>query len=244
MTSLCASIDTLAMTYLDDELADEELRDFEMHMIDCAGCRARVDAERDALADLRSRLAPPATPDVVRARLRATLDAEDDRASRDERKSRVAGWLLPGAASVAAVAALVLFAFSRIPEPAPESVASDVVRTQMKSPEIVIPTSVGEAMPIDAPVFGVAEWRGQTTQRREVVNRLYRVRLAPGVERALQRSDFDARGLALEPGVYSVDGQIVVAYRTSNGRAYLFSSPDLAVQDMVSVIERFDLVPE
>ena len=40
--SLCESIDTLAMAYLDDELASEERRELETHLHDCNACRAEV----------------------------------------------------------------------------------------------------------------------------------------------------------------------------------------------------------
>lgn len=241
MTSLCASIDTLAMTYLDDELADEELRDFEMHLIDCAACRARVDAEREALADLRGKLAPPATPDVVRARLFDRLDAEDARAAREERKSRVAGWALPGAASFAAVAALALFAWSRMPEKAPDSVAADVVRTQMRTPQTVVPVQVDGAVEVE--LFESTSWSGRIDDGRLVANQSYRVRVGPGDERTLYRSIFEARQGEFEPGIVEVDGQIVIAHRTAEGEAYLFSSPDMHWRDVVWVVERFGLAP-
>ena len=56
MTKLCDSIDTLAMAYLDDELADAELRDLELHLLDCGACRALVDTERQVMDGLRRQL--------------------------------------------------------------------------------------------------------------------------------------------------------------------------------------------
>jgi anti-sigma-K factor RskA len=253
MTSLCASIDTLAMTYLDDELAEEELRDFEMHMIDCAGCRARVDAEREALADLRSKLAPPATPDVVRARLFATLDGEDERTSREERKSRVAGWLLPGAASFAAVAALALFAWSRLPADAPDSVASDVARTQMQSPRVALPVIAGEAPEMDR-VDVVAIW-GAQFRDREVIHQLYWVRERTG-DHTIQASVFDARGLEMDLGERIIAGGRamwvvevpdlgwIVMHRTAEGIGMGFSSPDLAPEQLVNEIVQYGLLEQ
>ena len=44
--SLCASIDTLSMAYLDDELAAEERRELELHLVDCASCKQHLDGER------------------------------------------------------------------------------------------------------------------------------------------------------------------------------------------------------
>lgn len=251
MTSICSSIDTLAMTYLDDELADEELRDFEMHMIDCAACRTRVDAERDALADLRRKLAPPPTPDLMRARLVATLDGEDARTSHEGRRSRVSGWLLPGAASFAAIAALALFAWSRVPEKVPESVASDVARTQLQSPRIALPVIAGEG-PVQDRIDLVATSRSQLRDR-DVFQQLYWVRERAG-DHTIQASVFDARGLEFEGGervnanglvlwVHEVlDGKWVVLHRTRDGVGIGFSSPDLPPEQLVNEIVGYGLV--
>ena len=254
MTSLCASIDTLAMTYLDDELADEELRDFEMHMIDCAACRQRVDTEREALADLRSKLAPPATPDVVRARLIDSLDAEDGRAAREDRRGRIAGWFLPGAATFAAVAALALFAWSRVPEKVPDSVASDVARTQMQSPRVALPVVAGEAPVIDR-VDMVATSRARFRDR-DVIHQLYWVR-ERGSDHTIQASVFDARGLDIQLGE-RVDAagldmwvvhvrernQWLILHRTHDGVGIGFSSPDLAPEQLINEIVQYGLVEQ
>ncbi len=61
--SLCTSIDTLAMAYLDDELAGEERRELELHLHDCATCRKHVDSESEELGVLRGKLAAPPAPD-------------------------------------------------------------------------------------------------------------------------------------------------------------------------------------
>ena len=44
--SLCESIDTLAMAYLDDELASEERRELDTHLTECVSCRAEIDGAR------------------------------------------------------------------------------------------------------------------------------------------------------------------------------------------------------
>jgi len=252
MNSLCSSIDTLAMAYLDDELADEELRDFEMHLIDCAACRGRVDGERDALADLRRRLAPPPTPDVVRARLAATLDDEDARTARESRR----GWILPGAATFAAIAALALFAWSRLPTDPPDSVAADVVRTQMQSPRVALPVMAG-----DGPVMDRVDMVATSHARfrnRDVVHQLYWLRGLRG-EHTIQASVFDARGLDVEMGErVTVDGlelwvapvevrdrvQWLVLHRTDDGVGIGFSSPDLPPEKLVDEIARYGLVTQ
>jgi anti-sigma factor (TIGR02949 family) len=107
MAFACADIDTLVHTYLDGELAAHDLEDLELHIAGCAACKARVDDELQFRAELRQKLAPPRAPDLLRARVSALLDAEDRAASTAQRKRNIA-WVLPGAASVAAAAALVL----------------------------------------------------------------------------------------------------------------------------------------
>ena len=252
MTSLCNSIDTLSMAYLDDELADEELRDFELHLIDCAACRGRLETERDALAELRRQLAPPPTPDVVRARLVASLDAEDARTTREDRRQRTAGWFLPGAATFAAVAALALFAWSRVPSPPPDSVASDVVRTQMQSPRVALPVMAGDG-PVQDRIDMVATSRARFRDR-DVIHQLYWVRELAG-EHTIQASVFDARGLRVELGqrvvenglvlwVVEVRGQWLVLHRTHDGAGIGFSSADLPPERLVNEIVRYGLVEQ
>src|SRR6185436_19937339 len=94
--SLCNSIDTLAMAFLDDELAAEERRELELHLLDCASCRQHVDGERADISLVR------------KARIARALDGEDAEAARRERR-RWSQWLLPGTAIAAAAAAILLF---------------------------------------------------------------------------------------------------------------------------------------
>ncbi len=135
--SLCQSIDTLAMAFLDDELVPEERRELELHLLDCAGCKQHVETERAELQLVRKALAPPPTPDIVKMRLHRALDVEDREAIKVERqrsRSVVARWLLPGAAI--AVGAVAIFAFVLIkPQPAPVTgaVAKEVVRQQART---------------------------------------------------------------------------------------------------------------
>jgi anti-sigma factor RsiW len=103
--SLCETIETLSMAFLDDELAPEERRELELHLIDCTGCRQHVDHERTELSQIRARLVAPPAPDLLKARIAAMLDTED----RTAQRSRLSRWLLPGSAVVAAAAALLVF---------------------------------------------------------------------------------------------------------------------------------------
>ena len=80
--SLCESIDTLAMAYLDDELAGEERHELEAHLTECAACRAHLDGERIDQQLLRRALVAPPAPDLLRAKIGRALDAEDRAALR------------------------------------------------------------------------------------------------------------------------------------------------------------------
>src|SRR4051794_14024113 len=106
--SLCSSIDTLSMAFLDDELAGEERRELELHLLECAACRAHVDAERSDLALVRGALVAPPASDLFKKRIARALDAEDAQTQQAERR-RFSRYLLPGGAMMAAAAALVVF---------------------------------------------------------------------------------------------------------------------------------------
>jgi anti-sigma factor RsiW len=134
---LCQSIDTLAMAFLDDELAPEEKRELELHMGDCAECRLHVEAERAQLSVLRKALAPPPAPDLVKARLAVMLDNADREEHRQERaraRSTIGRWLLPGAAMLAAGAAIFAFVMIRPPAaPQTATVAKEVIRQNSRT---------------------------------------------------------------------------------------------------------------
>ena len=83
--TLCQNIETLSMTFLDDELVAEERRELELHLLDCASCRQRVDTERAEIALIRKALVAPPAPALLKARIVRTLDAEIGRASCRER---------------------------------------------------------------------------------------------------------------------------------------------------------------
>jgi hypothetical protein len=102
--SLCESIDTLAMAYLDDELAAEERHELETHLTECTACRAQLDAERSEHVMLRTALVAPPATDLLRAKIGRALDGEDRAARRQWSQ-----YLLPGSAMLAAAAAIAMF---------------------------------------------------------------------------------------------------------------------------------------
>lgn len=106
--SLCSTIDTLAMAYLDYELAAEERHELEAHLTECATCRGTIERERADRSMIRRALAVPATPDMLRAKLSRALD-EQDRIETKEQRRRWSSYLLPSSAIAAAAAAIALF---------------------------------------------------------------------------------------------------------------------------------------
>jgi anti-sigma factor RsiW len=96
------------MAFLDDELAGEERRELETHILDCASCRQHVESERADLELVRARLVAPPAPDLLRVRIARALDTEDLQRARAARR-RWTSYVLPGSASAVAVAALVAF---------------------------------------------------------------------------------------------------------------------------------------
>ena len=131
--SLCNSIDTLAMAFLDDELAAEERRELELHLLDCASCRQHVDGERADISLVRKALVAPPASALLKARIARALDGEDAEAARRERR-RWSQWLLPGTAMAAAAAAILLFVGVGAPRPGSGSaVIGDAARQQTSS---------------------------------------------------------------------------------------------------------------
>lgn len=106
--SLCESIDTLGMAYLDDELAVEERHELETHLTECASCRSELDGARADQGLIKTSLAAPRATDTMRMRLMGSLDLADRDAARAERK-RLSAWVLPGSAILAAAAAIAMF---------------------------------------------------------------------------------------------------------------------------------------
>ncbi len=127
--SLCNSIDTLSMAFLDDELAGEERRELELHLLECAACRAHLDAERADLDLVRGALVAPPASDMLKQKVGRLLDAEDVEAQRAERR-RFSRYLLPGGAMMAAAAALVVFVAVKPVDTGASTVTHEVVRQQ------------------------------------------------------------------------------------------------------------------
>ncbi|MBX3159860.1 MAG: zf-HC2 domain-containing protein [Deltaproteobacteria bacterium] len=134
--SLCQSIDTLAMAYLDDELVAEEHRELELHLLGCVSCKAHVENERAELSLVRKALVAPPAPDMLKMRIARALDQEDRDSARATRR-RLGSWLLPGSAMIAAAASIAAFvAIKTAPvshKDTGDAVATATIRTHNRS---------------------------------------------------------------------------------------------------------------
>lgn len=128
--SLCKTIDTLSMSYLDDELAAEERHELEAHLTECASCRATLERERADRSMIRRALAAPSAPDLLRAKLSRALD-EVDKSEQKQLRRKWSSYVLPGSAMVAAAAAIAVFVGVQMPTSQPKvaTVAQDAVKS-------------------------------------------------------------------------------------------------------------------
>jgi len=158
MATQCSDIGSLIQMYLDGELTDRDLHDFEHHVATCEPCRGELERETEFHQEMGRQLAPPPAGDLLRRRIQQALDAEDAASSRVSRRARW-NWVLPGAAMVAAAAALIVFATDqltpslRVAEPAPQVAEVQVQQHKFSStrpvPQPVTPTPVLEVPRVD-----------------------------------------------------------------------------------------------
>lgn len=155
MLKLCEDIDTLAMMMLDGELAPQEQRDVELHVLDCASCKAHLEREGAAMETRRRLLAPPPAPMLLRAKVTRALD-EVDRAARP----RARRLLLPVGAMAAAAAALIVFVAG---VRAPDSASTATGGPRRPSPPVVLdPASNG---PLDPTLVPAMEYQRAGLER-------------------------------------------------------------------------------
>jgi anti-sigma factor RsiW len=267
--SLCQSIDTLAMAYLDDELAAEERRELELHLGECGECKQHLETERSELQMLRGALAPPPAPDLVKARIARALDEEDVRVAGTERqraRTRLGKWLLPGSALAAAAAALLVFIGVGFKPAADrqQTVAKEVVRQQTRSlPLEVQGASTGTWLrehfaPVEPPQFtepGIELIGARATAVAGHDAALLRYLVNVGVNRvslttvliADLRDGELSNGSELKIGnlmfhVHDADGQPAVSYVDENHVGYVFTSERMSVKELIEVVVTSDLI--
>ncbi len=267
--SLCQSIETLAMAYLDDELAAEERRELELHLVECSACKVHLDTERAELHVLRTALVPPPAPDLVMARISRALDQEDQRIAGTERqrtRSRIGKWLLPGSALAAAAAALLVFVSVSFKQPQSRqlTVANEVVRQQTRSlPLEVQGASTGTWLkehfaPVEPPQFtepGIELIGARATAVAGHDAALLRYLVNVGVNRVSLttviitelRGDELSNGREVQIGrltlrVHDADGQPAVSYVDDNHVGYVFTSERMSLKELLEVVVTSDLI--
>ena len=89
---------TQLQAYYDGELGEDQRRQFEAHLRDCAPCSAKLEQLR-AMSQMLRAVPLPEVPVAAMARFRATLQPARDR-WQDRSVMRLAGWLTSAAAAV------------------------------------------------------------------------------------------------------------------------------------------------
>jgi anti-sigma factor RsiW len=270
--SLCQSIDTLAMAYLDDELAPEERRELELHLHDCASCKQQVESDRAELDLVRNALVAPPAPDLLKARIARVLDEEDRDLARQTRR-RYGAWLLPGSAMAVAVAALVFVAFAVIQKDSSSPTAASPPVTQ----EAVRQTRSRNSLPLEVQGPNTGAWLQQHFTASQIrppefgdAIQLLGARLSEvaGHEAALvqyvvstdhelitltavlidrvQPEDLSG-GVQVRVGnrimhLHDANGYPAVTYVDEDGLGYAFTSERLSAPELVQLIANSDLV--
>ena len=260
--SLCTSIDTLSMAYLDDELAAEERRELELHLLECTACRQHVDGERTELAGLRKALATPSAPDLMKARIAQALDGEDQLKGQSKRRqwSRL---MLPGSAIAAAAAAMIVFVAVQPGSVPVSTMANEVVRQKTRAlPLEVQGASTGPwlrqhfatvALPQFSRGVDLLGARLTAVNGHDAAQLVYQVDLGNGpfglsavVVRDLRPEELaggqevDAGGVTLH--VIEIDGTPAVTYVDDNRTGYVFMAEQLSARQLVELVVKSDLI--
>jgi anti-sigma factor RsiW len=264
--TLCQSIETLSMAFLDDELVAEERRELELHLLDCAGCRQRVETERAELELIRKALVAPPASALLKARIARALDAEDVAQVRSERR-RWSRWLLPGSA-IAAAAAALLVVVTGVGTPASResSAVATVVKKQQSLPLEVQGASTGPWLrdhfaPVEPPRFtepGIA-LLGARLLPNGIANHdaallQYLVTLGPNQLTLTAVVLKDLRGDELTDGQAYRVGGLVLRVHDANGMpavtyidpddhvGYVFASERMTADELFRLVVSTDLI--
>jgi anti-sigma factor RsiW len=261
MAIQCNDIETLVHTYLDGELAEHDLLDVEDHLTECEACRQQMDEEARFVSRVREDLAPPPPPPMLHAQLLEALDGEDQRGAALARRTRRA-FALPAAASVAAAAALVLFASAQWS--ANETpVTYEAVKQHLRRPPVevqgagVSPWIQQHFLPrvalprFSEPSVNLVGARLSHLRGRDAAQLFYEVMSSRG-HRNFQVHIIDASDLRLggrdrrEVGGRAlwVDDQLgfsTVTFRDQDGIGYLFTS-DMEADELFELVIGSDLL--
>lgn len=261
--SLCDSIDTLAMAYLDDELAPEERRELELHLTECGGCRGHLDAERADHELIQGALVAPRAPELLRARLARSFDAEDRVVATAERR-RWTRWLLPGSSIVAAAAAIAVFVAVHPAADQPGPVVQEAQRQAERAlPLEVQGASTGPWLRHYLPGMRVPQFTEPgielTGARLTAINGhdaallAYKIDDGSGPFLLTALVVRDCKGDELAVGdevdvgnrtlhVWQQGGQMWVSYVGPDHIGYAFMAPSLTADDLVRLVVSSDLI--
>lgn len=222
--TVCKTIDTLSMAYLDDELAGEERHELEAHLTECAQCRGHVEQERSDRSLVRKSLAVGPAPDMLRARLMKALDAED-RAEQKATRRRWSSYVLPGSAMLAAAAAIAVFVGVQNggTSPGPKNEGPRIASTsplQHSGAKVsnVVARMTQRQLPLEVQGSGTGPWLRQNFAPNVQAPKFF----DPGA---------DMVGARLLPGGIDGHDAAMVAYRvTLNGQPFLLTL--LAINDV------------
>jgi anti-sigma factor RsiW len=156
----CTDIESLVQTYLDDELAEGETRELELHVGECESCRRQVTRAarfHDRLRQDLATLAPPSAPEALCQRVALALDQEDWRMRRARMRTT---WVLPGAATVAAAAALLLFVVTQMNPTASQTANPTERPTQPQVTEAAVLEHIRRP-PLEVQGAAVSPWMRQ-----------------------------------------------------------------------------------
>jgi hypothetical protein len=261
--SLCESIDTLAMAYLDDELAPEERRELETHVTECASCRGEIDNARADQNLIQSSLVAPRPTDTMRMRLARSFDEVDRETARAERK-RMSSWLLPGGAIAAAAAAILVFVGVGVQQtPRDHASISHVAAAQMRGtqPLETVSSNSGDSqlfMGTDVPTFedtsskligkrlvtidghraGLAGFDVTINGRHAKLKVLVVPDLHDG--EMTDGDEMQAKGRWVHVG--QDQGQPFVTYVDAKRNGYMFTSDSLTADELIDLVGKTSLV--
>ncbi|MCP4443908.1 MAG: zf-HC2 domain-containing protein [Myxococcales bacterium] len=272
MLNDCADYQTSQDAYLDAELQDAEVREFESHLGNCEDCQNSFERAEQEHKALRSHLrAIPPASDFLNKKIMTALDAED---SRTRRENRLRWFSIPTVASATAAAALLLFAWTTfLPTGSAEiavahssQVTQDVARQHLREAPLFVSNDRGDVgrgaadflnTPVRAPQFSsqavkLLGWTPAQLGGKQSATFVYEVTDQTGRHKvhahAVALEDIDLRSqsrLVIHGAELWIDeayGFNTVTYHPKNRRLAYVFSSDMSVNALVAMVTRTDTV--
>lgn len=271
MTNTCTDVQATLSTYLDAELENTDLREFETHIADCSSCRGSLELVERSHGALRLHLRDtPKASDMLRKRLGNALDQEDAQRHVAQRRQWLS-WSLPAAASAVAVAALALFVWNDLNPQSQDlraqssQVTRDAARHHLQDQPLFVSSDRGSIaqsaatyleQPVQAPRFSSTQvrllgWTPVQLDGKQSATFVYEVMNQQGRHKmnvhAVKRSDIDVRSQSklridgAELWIDSAMGFNTVTYVGSQSLAYVFSS-GMSTESLVDLVTNTDIV--